>query len=64
MASETETPRTSWRAILARSGAREATEQEWRDFLAEYGPHMLPPDDEGILPDPRPSERSDPVRTD
>lgn len=40
-------PDTSWEAILARSGAREATEQEWESFLAEHGPHMLSPDNEG-----------------
>jgi hypothetical protein len=40
-------PDTSWKAILARSGARELTEQEWKDFLSEHEPHMLPPDGEG-----------------
>jgi hypothetical protein len=40
-------PDTSWKAILARSGGRELTPQEWEDFLAEHGPHMLPPDGEG-----------------
>ncbi len=40
-------PDTSWKAILARNGERDATEQEWQDFLAEHGPHMLPPDGEG-----------------
>lgn len=40
-------PDTSWKAILARSGARELTDRQWQDFLAEYGPHMLPPDAEG-----------------
>lgn len=40
-------PDTSWAAIKERSGAREATEQEWESFLAEHGPHMLPPDGEG-----------------
>jgi hypothetical protein len=40
-------PDTSWKAILARSGGRDLTEQEWKDFLSEHGPHMLPPDGEG-----------------
>jgi hypothetical protein len=39
-------PDNSWKAILARGGAREATEGEWQSFLAEHGEHMLPPDDE------------------
>jgi hypothetical protein len=33
-------------AIRARGGSRSLTEHEWQRFLAEYGPHMLPPDDE------------------
>ncbi len=37
----------SWKAVQARAGARELTEQEWKDFIAEHGPHMLPPDGEG-----------------
>ena len=37
----------SWKAILARGGGRELTPQEWEAFLAEHGPHMLPPDGEG-----------------
>jgi hypothetical protein len=40
-------PDTSWAAKLASYGERAATEQEWQDFLAEHGPHMLPPDGEG-----------------
>ncbi len=40
-------PDTSWRAILARSGGKELTPQQWEDFLVEHGPHMLPPDGEG-----------------
>ena len=40
-------PDTSVAAIRARGGARRLTPQEWQDFRAEYGPHMLPPDDEG-----------------
>lgn len=40
-------PDTSWRAIQARSGGREATEEEWKGFLAEHGEQMLPPDGEG-----------------
>ena len=35
-------PDTSWKAILARGGGRELTEQEWQDFLTEYGPLMQP----------------------
>lgn len=57
MARETQAPLTSWKAILARSGGREATEQEWQDFLTEHGQHMLPPDGEGKRPELRPSER-------
>lgn len=40
-------PDTSMEAIRKRGGSRPLTEQEWQDFLAEYRPHMLPPDDEG-----------------
>lgn len=40
-------PDTSARAIRARGNARQLTESEWQEFLAEYGPHMLPSDDEG-----------------
>ena len=40
-------PDTSWKAIKERSGARDATKEEWQDFLAEHGSHMLPPDGEG-----------------
>ena len=40
-------PDTSWKAIKERSGAHEATKEEWESFLAEHGPHMLPPDGEG-----------------
>jgi hypothetical protein len=40
-------PDTSWRAIRERSGAREATKEEWEDFLTEHGPHMQPLDGEG-----------------
>lgn len=40
-------PDTSWKAILARGGSQELTPQQWEDFLAEHGPHMLPPDGEG-----------------
>jgi hypothetical protein len=29
------------------SGAREATKEEWENFLQEHGPNMLPPDGEG-----------------
>jgi hypothetical protein len=40
-------PDTSAEAIRARGGARRLTAEEWQDFLSEYGPQMLPPDDEG-----------------
>jgi hypothetical protein len=40
-------PDTSWKAILTRGGGKELTPQQWEDFLAEHGPHMLPPDSEG-----------------
>ncbi len=40
-------PDTSAEAIRARGSSRSLTEREWKRFLAEYGPHMLPPDDEG-----------------
>jgi len=40
-------PDTSWKAIRERSGAREATKEEWEGFMAEHGSHMLPPDGEG-----------------
>jgi hypothetical protein len=28
-------------------GARSLTQDEWQDFLAQHGPEMLPPDQEG-----------------
>ena len=40
-------PDTSWKAIKERSGARDASKEEWENFLAEHGSSMLPPDDEG-----------------
>lgn len=40
-------PDTSWKAIKERSGARDATKEEWESFMAENGSNMLPPDDEG-----------------
>lgn len=40
-------PDTSWKAIKERSGARDATKEEWESFLAEHGSNMLPPDGEG-----------------
>ena len=40
-------PDTSTAAIRARGESRRLTESEWQDFLAEHGPHMLPPDGEG-----------------
>lgn len=33
--------------IFERSGAREATKEEWESFLQEHGHNMLPPDGEG-----------------
>jgi hypothetical protein len=38
---------TSWKAIKQRSGARDATREEWESFAQEHGPNMLPPDGEG-----------------
>ncbi|MGB7685007.1 MAG: hypothetical protein WBL45_04415 [Solirubrobacterales bacterium] len=40
-------PDTSWQAIKERSGAREASKEEWESFMAEHGRDMLPPDGEG-----------------
>jgi hypothetical protein len=40
-------PDTAWKAIKERSGARDASKEEWENFLAEHGSSMLPPDDEG-----------------
>lgn len=40
-------PDTSWKAIKERSGARDATKEEWESFMQEHGPNMLPPDGEG-----------------
>lgn len=40
-------PDTSWEAILRRGGGRELSDEEYQAFLAEHGPHMLPPDGEG-----------------
>lgn len=37
---------TSWKAILERASAREATPEELERFTAEHGP-LLPPDGEG-----------------
>jgi hypothetical protein len=39
-------PDTSWKAILERTGGREATEEEIAAFEREHGP-FLPPDGEG-----------------
>jgi hypothetical protein len=39
-------PDTSWKAILERTGGREATDEEMSDFEREHGP-FLPPDGEG-----------------
>jgi hypothetical protein len=43
----TREPEPSWKAVQARAGAREMTDQEWKDFISEHGSHMLPPDGEG-----------------
>ncbi len=40
-------PDTSWKAIKERSGARDASKEEWENFLAEHGSNMRPLDDEG-----------------
>jgi hypothetical protein len=40
-------PEPSLKALRERSGAKELTDEEWKDFIAEHGPHMLPPDGEG-----------------
>lgn len=40
-------PEPSLKALRERSGTRELTDEEWKDFIAEHGPHMLPPDGEG-----------------
>jgi hypothetical protein len=40
-------PEPSLKALRERSGAREMTDEEWKDFIAEHGPHMLPMDGEG-----------------
>jgi len=37
----------SAKAIITRGGGKELTPQQWEAFIAEYGPHMLPPDGEG-----------------
>lgn len=39
-------PVGSW-ATIRDPAARDLTPQEWDAFIAEHGPHMLPPDDEG-----------------
>lgn len=39
-------PDTSWKAIKERTGARDATKEEWESFMQEHGPNMLPPDGE------------------
>jgi hypothetical protein len=39
-------PDTSWKAILERTGGREATPEEFAAFEREHGP-FLPPDGEG-----------------
>ena len=40
-------PDTSWKAIKERSGARDATKEEWESFMQEHGPDMLSPAGEG-----------------
>lgn len=40
-------PDTSWQAIKERSGARDASTEEWEGFMREHGDDMLPPDGEG-----------------
>jgi hypothetical protein len=40
-------PRVEWADILARSGGREMTPDEFEAFVTEHGPHMQPPDGEG-----------------
>lgn len=40
-------PDTSAAAIRSRLGVRQATPAEFEAFMAEHGPSMLPPDDEG-----------------
>jgi hypothetical protein len=37
----------SAKAIRKRGGSRRLTKRQWKDFLAEHGPHMLTPDGEG-----------------
>ena len=39
-------PDTSWKAVQARTGGREATDEEFAGFEREFGP-FLPPDGEG-----------------
>jgi hypothetical protein len=39
-------PDTSWKAVQARTGGREATDEEFAAFEREFGP-FLPPDGEG-----------------
>ena len=36
-------PEPSWREVQARAGAREMTPEEFEAFMAEHGPHVLPP---------------------
>ncbi|MBS1883768.1 MAG: hypothetical protein JSS97_12525, partial [Actinobacteria bacterium] len=40
-------PEPSLAALRERDGSRGLTDEEWRDFIAEHGPHMLPADSEG-----------------
>lgn len=38
---------TSIASIRQRQGTRALTPEEFAEFMAEHGPHMQPPDDEG-----------------
>jgi hypothetical protein len=40
-------PEPSLKGLREGDGSRDLTDEEWRDFIAEHGPHMLPPDGEG-----------------
>ena len=40
-------PETEVEAMHRENGSRPATNDEVAAFVAEHGPHMLPPDDEG-----------------
>jgi hypothetical protein len=40
-------PEPTLAALRERDRSRELTDEEWHDFIAEHGPHMLPADGEG-----------------